>query len=263
MEEAVIPVKIIYPVPMESPEVWATFKPFVERFCHSMRNTKTGCDYKVAPILNIPKDTDTRKQFEEFLPLFDGIPIEAGGPAANDLGAFAYHGQGCDFGSYQHYAKHVATENEFMVCMTTRCFAWKAGWLRRLVECREKHGLGLYGTSASREGGRLHVCTRAFGMDSDVWKQYPHTIDSRDQGTFVEIFGGNLMEWHWSKGLPAYVVNWTAETCEPNRYFEPDNIYRLGDQSNLLVKDKHSLIYDEASPERKKELERMCFDGIP
>ena len=246
---------IVYTVPMDSPEVWDEFKPLVKRFCHSMRNTEPGCDYEIMAMINHPDPP--KFEATETMHIFDGLPMSM----------CAYAGKGCDVGSFLFYAQNSAAENEFMVCMNTRTFAWKAGWLRRLVEAREMFGPGLYATAVSREGGKLHACCRCFAVDSDDFKKYPHKIESRDQGQFFESGGGNLMEWYYEQNSQVNAIYWSGvcgggQSTIPEDFLKHENIYRRGDQSNMLIKDRHTLIYDEASPEEKLRLQRMCFEGV-
>jgi hypothetical protein len=247
---------VVYPIPLESPEVWALFKPFVDRFSQSLRQFDPGCDYTLSLVLNRPMPEATPPEWiNEIEMMFKGLPYRT----------INYEGGGCDIGSFQHCAAQQV-ENVFMVCCVTRVFAWQAGWLKRLVEAREKFGAGLFGTSASLEGGSFHVCCRCYCMDSDDFKRYPHKIESRDQGVFFEIGEGNLAEWFFGQNSQVHVVYWDAicgggETSIPQDFFTPPNIFRRGDQSNLLVKDKHSQAYENASPEEKRRLEKMCFEA--
>lgn len=245
---------IVYPVPMESHEVWATFKPFVERFIHSMKNTDPGIEYTLWVVASVGERKDQVDEVGMFK-MFEGLPW---------AGIF-YCGNGCDIGSFQHFANTTVEKDVFQVNCVTRMYAWKSGWLRRLVEAREMFGAGLYGTSISREGGKLHCCCRCYAFDSHVFKEYPHKIESRDQGVFFELGAGNIYEWFKESRYNAKVVYWDG-VCniseDPDAHcWRAPNIYRKGDQSNLLVKDKHSVIFDEASPEERARLQRMCFDG--
>ena len=249
---------------METPEVWNIFRPFVERFAHSIMNTPCGCDFVVLPVLNYSGEL-AQSSLDEFNSIFERVPGEVFEQTFGEIPAIArglYSGAGFDLGSYQFYAQNIAKENTFMVCCSTRVYAWKPGWLKKLVDSRETFGRGIYGTCASREGGRLHVCTRCWGMDSDDFKRYPHQITSRNQGVFVELGDGNLYEWFKSQHLATKIVYQDA-VVEVEDYDNGTAIYRRGDQSQLLVKDKHSVIFDEASAEEKERLARMCFSCQP
>ena len=246
---------LIYPVPLDNSDCWATFKPFVERFIRSLWEHDPGCEYELVAILCIPADSSAEPRVAEAQHLFDGLPVNF----------CFYHGGGFDIGAFQHYAQTIPQENVFMVCAVSRVFAWKCGWLARLAQAREMCGPGLYGTSISREGGKLHVCTRLYCTDSDTFKKYPTQITSRDLGTFFEVYEGNFHDFHKLIGLPSFIVYWDG-VCDVSENdtahcWRADNIYRQGDQSNILIFDKHSQAYADASPDRKRELEDACFLG--
>ena len=69
---------------------------------------------------------------------------------------------------------------------------------------------------------------------------------------------GNLMEWSISRRFGAYVVYWDGvrrwEHCQ-----KPDNIFRKGNQENLLVWDKHTDAFFKADLEEKQRLHDVCF----
>lgn len=252
-----IPVKIIYPVPVENVDVWTIFKPFVKRFTDSLREFDPGCEFEAVAIPNVSMET-RREWLDEIEFMFSGIPWSK----------VDYSGKGCDIGSFQHYAQLIPQENVFMVCCVTRVYAWREGWLEKLVNARGLFGPGIYGTCASREGGKLHVCTRCYAMDSDDFKRYPHQITSRDQGTFFEVYDGNIYEWFKFQNLAAKVVYHQAISQMIREIVEFDgdphptpDIYRRGEQNLMLVLDKHTDAYRDASPEEKTRLERMCFKG--
>jgi hypothetical protein len=239
---------IAYPVPCESEEVLKLFLPFVERFATGLRNYNTKAMYHIDVILNggTPKDHELAKS------IFNGLSASF----------YIYPGSGCDFGSYFWRAKNCQ-ENDFQVCMSTRSYPWRDGWLKNLVDARIGHGPGLYGTSISMEGGKLHTCTRVFAADSRDFASYPHEITSRDQGTFVEVYDGNLYEWFRCKGKQNKVVYgsgaFDADHGPDSPCWTEPNIFRKGDQSNLIVKDKHTDVYRDASDSEKRRLESICY----
>jgi hypothetical protein len=245
---------ICYPVPMDNEPTWELFRPYVKRFTDSLRQHDPGCDYEVAAIVNSRADTldDAWIHLQELAVMFDGLPWNR----------YHYQGAGCDIGSFQWFARQQ-TENVFMVCCVTRVYSHRAGWLKKLVTARETLGPGLYGTSASRESGKLHVCTRAYAFDSEDFKKYPHNITSRDQGVFFECGDGCLYEWfgEWR----SFVVYWggcfDVEASNIAYALTPDNIYRRGKQTNCLVFDRHTDAYRDADETEKRRLERMCFEG--
>jgi hypothetical protein len=239
---------IVYPIPVDSSEVWTLFRPFVQRFADSLRQFDPGCEYEIAAVMNHDDPGEEMNQ------KFEGLPVKY----------HRYDGFGFDIGSFQWYAHHCP-EPCFMVCCVTRVYAWREGWLKALVDARSLLGPGLYGTSVSREGGKLHCCTRCYAFDSEDFKRYPHQIVSRDQGTFFEVYDGNVLDWFVKEDLEAHVVYWDGPTeiLDSNDVwcFAAPEIFRKGQQSNLLIKDRHTLLFDEASPEEKIRLARMCYEG--
>lgn len=243
---------ISLPVPFDD---WYKFGPYVERFCDSMRKFSPGCDYELWAVCNWGMPTDEVREW------FYGIKTVF----------FAYTENGCDLGGHQFVANQCAIRDarikveSFVIGMTSRCFLWKEGWLKRMMEVREQCGPGLYGCSASKDTG-LHICTRAFGMDATLWKSYPHLINSRAKGPFFEIGrdnpSGNLLTWAKAMLAKTVVVHWDdafdlSKPAEVDRYFFSTNRFRAGDQSGMLVHDFHTESYANATPEEKLRLTKI------
>ena len=241
---------IVYPVPCETAEVWALFKPFVNRFTDSLRGIDSGCEYLLSAVVN-----GSEPWPEDLKPMFEGLNVEFR----------KYEGRGFDIGSFQFFAEQCP-DPCFMVCCVTRVYSWLPGWLKKLSDARTENGPGLYATSMSMEGGKIHVCTRCYGMDSEDFKKYPVKIVSRDQGTFFEVYDGSLFEWYARRNMPVVLVNATACVSfigehPPCYIWTRPNIYRSGNQSQVIVWDKHTDAYRDADDNRKRELERWCFTG--
>lgn len=232
---------LVYPVPLDTPEVWELFKPCVQRFCDTWRQHPPGCEVE---LLAIPNNGDTTN---ELLEMFDGLPVTW----------MRYDGMGADAGSWQFAAKKYP--GRFMVGCNTRTYFHRRGWLNHIVHFREEFGPGLYATSASHEGGRIHACIRTVGIDTDILNAYPVEIVSRDQGCFFEIGRDNpdgpLSEWASKKGV-VKVVLWSGCFCVQGS-IEKQNSYRHGTQLDCLVFDKHTQAFQEASPQEKERLFRI------
>lgn len=248
---------ISYPLPFDN---WATYRPWVEKFTRTFQQFPPGCDYEVWAVCNWGEPTDEVREW------FYGIKTRF----------IYYEGNGCDLGGHQKVANDIGVQTSafgrpgdaFIVGMTSRCFFYRAGWLDRLMKVREEKGPGIFFTSASKQGGILHGCTRAFGMDACVWRAYPSTIDSRQRGPFFEVGTsnpiGNLLEWYtFHKGLgrkSAWLVHWDNMFELPGewaRYVECRNRFRDGNQEQMLVHDWHSDQFNEATEEVKKQLNDM------
>ena len=160
---------------------------------------------------------------------------------------------GWDVSYHQRMAKII--DADFMVGCTSRTYFWKAGWLKRFVEAREQFGEGLYGSAGSFEVSP-HIRCCFFGCNPKIFREYPHEIDTRKKTGQFEC--GKLSFTRWFKGK-AFMVTWDGVYRQPE-WRIPPNIFRRGDQSNLIAWDKHSRIYANASPRKKKILERQS-DG--
>ncbi|HEY3932571.1 MAG TPA: hypothetical protein VGM58_09415 [Verrucomicrobiae bacterium] len=159
-----------------------------------------------------------------------------------------------DISAHQQIA-HII-DSDFMVCCTSRTYFWKAGWLKRFVEARKQFGEGLYGSAGSFEFNP-HIRTCFFGFNPMRLREYPYVIDTRKKAHFFEC-----RKWNFTKrfGRAAFMVTWDGVYQQAN-WRTPPNIFRRGDQTNLLTWDKHSRIYADAKPSKKKILERDA-DGF-
>lgn len=249
-----IPVKIVYPLPMDSPEVWAVFKPFAERFVRSYRAFPGEYPHELMVVINKGKVNG------ELVELFFGLPVEF----------VTYDGDGMDLGSQQLVAQ---TGDHFQVNLTSRMYFHRAGWLKRMVKVRRTYGPGLYGMTASYEGGKLHICTRGHAYDAKDFREYPTAITSRNQGVFFECGDGCLLEWYQQRKQAYGIVTWDAfwgegqcSCCgdETRRkiglyHHNCQNRFRLGDQSNILAHDKHTDIFRDAAEVERLRLARLCI----
>lgn len=247
-----IPVKICYTYPAENEEVRALFRPFAERFVDTYFKHRPGHLHVVTVVVN---GTEVSADIVE---LFRGIPVEFK----------LYEGNGMDLGSQQM----VASEGDhFQVNMTSRMYFHREGWLDRLVEGRETYGPGLYGMTASHEGGRLHICTRGHAYDAKDFREYPHQIVNRDQGVFFECGEGCLLEWYQARKQPVFVVGWNGEFGDGKcahchelsgknfqDYFTHADGFRNGDQRNVLCFDKHTDAFRDADDQEKSRLTSLC-----
>ena len=241
-------VAISYPVPFQSDENWSEFKPAVEKFCRTWRENPPCID---CTLYAIALDRELGSAVKR---MFDGLPADF---------SIIYEGHGYDIGAAQWLGQHG--DHDFQISMPSRVHFHRPGWAARLVEARNRHGRGLYGTSASWESGNLHIRTACYGMDTTDWQTYPHIIDSREKGTFFEIGKdnpiGSLSDWFIDRNQRAWVVYWNTEHDCPTCMMKEANIFRRGTQENLLVFDKHSDYYANANEEEKRKLEGMCFDS--
>jgi len=231
-------IAIIYPIPLDSPECWQSFKPFVERFCYTWRKYPPLVNCQVIAVCCNGMTTAG----DEIHDLFFGIPRTF----------MRYNGRGADIGAHQYAARELAG-NPFLVCLTSRCYFHQAGWLNPLADARLRYGPHLFGCSASRQGGNLHLCTRGYCMDADDFPK--DEILTRAMGAELECGENNLLRRFEAQGKHGYVVHWDTVQWQEPGYFTVPNRFRNGNQEAMLIFDKHTDEYRDASPEQKAELE--------
>lgn len=247
-------IAVVYPVPNESPEVWAIFKPFVERFVNTWKQFPPGVACTLCPVTFDPpaKATSSNKPSDEILSLFQGINTQF----------HNYPGKGMDLGAQQWVS--LMGSHDFQVNFTSRAYFHRPGWLARMVAARHEYGPALYGMSASKEGGKFHICTRGHAYDREDFKLYHTMIESRNQGVFFECGDGCLTEFFWSIGRPAAIVRFdghpvTFYSWEDAHYLKVENGFRNGDQSNMLAHDKHTDFYRDSDPETKERMANLML----
>lgn len=197
------------------------------------------------------------KTYREFKP---AIPHELHvtfcGPGSEGR-THSYTGGGWDIGAHQHAAKEI--DADFIVFLATPVYFWKHGWLERLVEARQRFGDGLYGPMASYENAP-HVRTSCFGTSPALMASWPTLVDNREKCAAFESWPPLNFSRHVMKlGKPVKMV--TQDECyDWTDWRKPENIFRRGDQTNTLVRDRHWDIYHDADPAGKEKLS-MAADG--
>lgn len=236
-------VTCVYPVPLDSPVVWAEFAPFVRRFARTWGEFPPLVPCNLMLVANNYDPTGAARE------IFKDMAVEW----------VRYDGAGCDAGSWQ-LAANLTTG--FMVNFTSRCYFHREGWLKRLVEARMLSGPGLYGTSASHEGGRWHACLRAWGIDAEDFREYPVKLDTRDKGVAFEVGNGDdpgsLTKWMAVRKRLPQIVYFDSSHGQLT-WDSVENSFRRGNQEQMLVWDRHTDLYRDADPAEKKRLERLCF----
>jgi hypothetical protein len=178
-----------------------------------------------------------------------------------------YDGTGLDCGAALFLAERL--NHDFVIFCNARVKFWKHDWGKKFVEEREAHGDGLYGASASYEqcplipnvrGINPHIRTSCFGCNPTILREYPYQITCRRDAYQFEAGAWNFTRWFFDIGLNCWLVTW-KDANEKKFWRSPYNIFRRGDQSNMLIKDKHSDIYQHSSLEDKNRLSRAADYG--
>lgn len=146
---------------------------------------------------------------------------------------------GWDIGAYQKAASVVSAD--LMVFLGGTAYPQRSGWLARMVEAYQKHGVALYGCTANRGDGRVnvypHIRTTGFWLPPSLMNQYPIRVSRQDQRYEFEHGRTCLTEWIKSQGLKAWVVSKDGEYEWEHWDLVPNGFHR-GDQSGLLIRDR-------------------------
>jgi hypothetical protein len=168
-----------------------------------------------------------------------------------------YTGNGWCSGAHQHAAFHMTSEMAFF--STNRTYFVREGWLRRLMESRIKHGYGFYGTMSSFDR-QPHLRTNFYGLDPAYFRTCQHRFDSREDTWRLEHGEWNISKFHADNFPASKLVTWDGEYSISD-WRKPDGIFRRGDQSNLLVRDRHTEIFDKSNEHDRDHLSRVS-DGL-
>jgi len=169
-------------------------------------------------------------------------------------GYLTYNGRGWDCGAFQYAAERLHCD--MLVTFSAFTHFWRTDWLRHYIAAWQKHGPGLYGATASFER-HPHIRGNAQAFCPEFLRTYPVTVDSRAKTYEMEAGPSSLTSWAVENSYPVFMVAasgiWKLEDCRI-----PDNVFRRGDQSEVLVYDRHTDIYQAACPEEKAKLEALA-----
>lgn len=239
---------LAYMIPMDD---WKTYGANAARFTEMYRLYPPQVDHELLIVCcNGPITA-------QITSLFKGIP------ATFDN----YYGTGWDCGAAQATAKKI--DCDFLVTANSSVYFRRPGWLRRLVAVRIEHGEGLYGAMASYESlpyvaGEVnpHIRTSFYGCSPHAFRQFPFTIDSREKCFKFECGSWNFARWFEERGKRCLMVTWDG--CYGKQEFRtPANVFRKGDQNNLIIRDRHTDVYDMADSQLRAELELRADGGLP
>lgn len=167
---------------------------------------------------------------------------------------------GFDCGTYQEMNR-FALCYDFAVAMNTHVYFWRDDWLEKLSSAAQFFGPGFYGPTASFEINP-HLRTPCIAYHPGIMADYPHLPRNRDECAFCESGSDNFSLWCMSQGFPAMLVTADGTCWEKDNWRKPPNIFRRGDQSNVLVYDRHTEVYANSSPDEKALLESGA-DSLP
>jgi len=172
-----------------------------------------------------------------------------------------YDGGGWDCGAWQFAGRNI--ETDLLVCFNASTYVTGENWLLRFVRAVEIYGDGLYGPLASYEVSP-HIRTPCMIFQPHVINDYPNEVKTRDDTWRFEVLGWPdttpcFTGWVKKKRLRTMLVTWDGVYDMPY-WREPFSVFRRGDQSNLIVKDRHCEAYEVSDDKGKVVLERLA-DG--
>jgi hypothetical protein len=172
--------------------------------------------------------------------------------------SLTYMGAGWDIGAYQYSASKLLNY-DFIVCLNSQAHIACADWLGYFAGAFKLYGAGVYGASSSFQVAP-HIRTSCIAFSPRLAVQYPLEVRSRYDACVFEHSPENFSIWALAQGLPVRVVTRSGAYSLLESRAIPD-VFRRGTQANLLVKDRHTFIYENAEAEERKQLEELA-DGI-
>ena len=170
--------------------------------------------------------------------IFEPVPHELF-PRTND--------PGWDVSAYIDVARRY--DSSLQVCLGESVYFHRKDWLKRLMECFEAHGDGMYGFLSSYLV-RPHLNTTAFAVTPEHLRQYPVPHDRAGRYSFEH---GDKSLWRRiaAQGGATRLVTWDG-CWEPKDWRKPKDILWRGTQENCLVGCNHVQKYFAADDRMKR-----------
>lgn len=152
---------------------------------------------------------------------------------------FVHDNSGYDIGAYQN----VCSKNpcELMIFFGSSSYFRRSGWLERMVEASDKHGVALYGAMGHRGDlkNRIwpHLRTTGFWCAPELLNAYPHRIVAVSRRYEFEHGITSFAEWVKSMNYARWMVTFDGEYLWDD-WNKVKNGYHRGNQSNLLCGDR-------------------------
>jgi hypothetical protein len=212
-------------------------KRWAHRFVFSINHHRPAISYKFTVICNGPK--------------FDGKEVFA---PMGKYDVFHHDDTGWDIGGYIAFSK--VCKDDIMYCMGGTAYVRTDAWLERPLESWDKHGPGMHGTLATFEI-RPHINTSGFLTTPSLLSAYPFPVATKQHRYEFEHGFGSFWMMVNRAGLQTLLVTHCGEYSWPD-WRHPPNIYRRGDQTNLLTHFRHTDNYAAANPQMRGFMESMA-----
>jgi hypothetical protein len=168
-----------------------------------------------------------------------------------DVTYFQHDNSGHDIGAFQSIAKTAG--DEWMLCLSSSSFVQRAGWMKRMAEAADKHGPGFYGVTSTYEVSP-HLNTSGVWCPGYLLASYPIKVETKVQRYDFEHGPNAFWKKVAERGYPVKLVTWDGE-YDWQDWRKPPNIYRRGNQSNILVYFHHCTRYAMMKPAIKTRME--------
>jgi hypothetical protein len=231
------------PLPKNWPEI-------IKRFKNSYLEFKSGFDHDLIICTSGSEMTEGSKE------IFRNIRYQT----------FAYYGRGWDVGAYQYAATKLKGYQKVLF-LNSEAHVCSDDWLGKFSAAWEQHGSGVYGSSSSFEIAP-HIRTCAMMTSPTLVLKYPYRIRSRYDAGLFENSPKNFSLWAAFSGIPVYVV---LKNSSPSLFRSrcQAGVFRSEEQQELIIQDRHSLLFKSASQEQKLESSRRasgesrrCFEYV-
>jgi hypothetical protein len=226
------------------------------RFVHSYRTFGAGVDHQLFVIF---KGFDDAAHLREGVAAFASLTFQ---PIHTDDLSF-------DLGAYVDAARQV--ESDRVCFLNTNSEIASHHWLAKLSNNLDLPRVGIVGATASFESFKardsrfpdfpnLHVRSNAFMLERGRFLEVAsnHRIGSKSDAYLAESGPESLTRRIFAMGLSALLVGADGRAhsaCHWPKSFT----FRQGSQSNLLVKDNATRIFDESTWGAKKRLSARAW----
>jgi len=212
-------------------------KRWAYRFILSITHHRSAFPFKFTVICNGPN--------------FDGQDVFA---PVGKYDVFYHDDTGWDIGGYIAFAK--SCREDILYCMGGTSYVQHSLWLERMIEAWCKHGPGFLGSLATYEV-RPHLNTSGFCVDPHLLAAYPLPVTNKQQRYEFEHGYNSFWLFCARSEFPTLHVTRCGEYAWHD-WRLPPNIYRRGDQSNLLTLFRHTDNYMVADPALRRGMEGLA-----
>jgi hypothetical protein len=199
-----------------------------------------------------------------FVNCFGGLNDEMQAMLPPDSLVVPYDGLGRDMGGHQAAAEIINSlpkeGGDYLVAFSSWAYFKRDGWLDPYAMAFYRHPSAIVGSMASLER-RRHLRGTGWSACTEMIVEYPIRSNSREDSLEIEAGENNMTEWFIQKNYGACLVTWSGE-YGPELFRQPENIFRRGDQSNLLNFDRHTDVFDSADANERIRLARLADTGV-